>query len=285
MSTMPSRCVELKEQGNAAFKRGDFSGSAALYSSALELALAAAAASKDKDASSGGGGDNDDDGDAAQAPLLYSNRAAAWFGLGEWSKAEADARAAGELSPAFAKAWLRQAMALRRLGRPREALEAARRGVDACERERGQAAEQEVRRVARELQAEVERGAGAGASAAVGKVDAEAVREYNALAEDVRSLDAELVAKNRALRTLEATKEYVAACADKQTGAAPTTFVSVGRAFMLKPADKVQADLQESIKRAADEFEVARGVMAQHQQRLQRLASELEAMQSRGARA
>lgn len=90
--------MDLKTQGNEAFRRGNWSAAVSLYTRAL-------------------GGEADD----KKRAILHSNRAAAHSAAGGHALALADARRARELDPAYVKAAVREAMALEALERWAEA--------------------------------------------------------------------------------------------------------------------------------------------------------------------
>ena len=61
--------------------------------------------------------------------MVFSNRAATLLALERYEEALADCERVLELDPKFMKGYLRKAMALRALGRKREALDVARQGL------------------------------------------------------------------------------------------------------------------------------------------------------------
>src|SRR5690242_11266915 len=100
---------EAKERGNEAFKRGDHQEAFNLYSKAIDLAATEV--------------------DKTGLHLVYSNRAAALLTLERFEEALADCEHVLQMDPNFMKGYLRKAMALRALGRKREALETAKLGL------------------------------------------------------------------------------------------------------------------------------------------------------------
>lgn len=93
---------DKKKEGNDAFSAKDFARSAELYSEAIEL-------------------------DPTQH-VFYSNRSAAYAAMGEYTKAEQDARKCIEMAPDFTKGYHRLANALKNQNRNDEAQEALAQG-------------------------------------------------------------------------------------------------------------------------------------------------------------
>jgi tetratricopeptide (TPR) repeat protein len=104
--------LELKDLGNEAFKSGNHAKALDLYSEAISKAT------RDTD--------NTDDNNIH---LIFSNRAAAYLSLQRFEEALVDCDKVLELSPRFTKGYLRKTMALRGLGRKKEALEVAKTGL------------------------------------------------------------------------------------------------------------------------------------------------------------
>lgn len=105
MSTAPSTSSEaLKEQGNAAYGRGEYELAVKLYSQALEV-------------------------DSANH-VLYSNRSAAHAAMGNFDQALEDANECVKLNPAWIKGHTRKAAAETGLKRYKEASETYRNALE-----------------------------------------------------------------------------------------------------------------------------------------------------------
>ena len=102
---------DLKDQGNAAFRRDDFAGAAALYTRALGL-------------------------DASVA-VCWHNRAVCKLRQGDHEGAVADAIEAATRKPDYAKAYSTKGTALLNLARTEEAVAAFRKGCVSGGGERG----------------------------------------------------------------------------------------------------------------------------------------------------
>ena len=105
-----TEALELKEDGNKAFKAGNIHTALGAYSYSLKKLEAAA---------------NSDD--ASQKRLcskILSNRALCWAKIGEHNKSLTDAESAIACDSSFAKGYLRKAQALLALKRPKEAIAA-----------------------------------------------------------------------------------------------------------------------------------------------------------------
>ncbi|ORC93162.1 putative TPR-repeat-containing chaperone protein DNAJ [Trypanosoma theileri] len=98
---------ELREEGNKAFKNGDFDAAIDLYTKAIEV--------------------------NPQEVALFSNRSAAYIKKRSFSEAARDAEAAIAIDPTFAKAYFRLHNALCNLGRFDEAARRLLAGVKALE--------------------------------------------------------------------------------------------------------------------------------------------------------
>lgn len=98
--------ADAKEKGNAAFAQGDWKSAVRWYTTAISM--------------------NSTD------ATYYSNRAAAYTKLGQWSKALADGRSAVALKPDWPKAHHRVGAAALGLGRYDEAAAAFRAGLQLC---------------------------------------------------------------------------------------------------------------------------------------------------------
>uniref|UniRef100_A0A7S4SWA4 Uncharacterized protein n=1 Tax=Alexandrium monilatum TaxID=311494 RepID=A0A7S4SWA4_9DINO len=100
----------LREEGNVRLRRGDRAAAAALYERALELLERETATAETRH----------------EVALLWGNLSASRLDLGEARAALDAALEASRADCEYAKAYFRQAKALVRLGRPREAANAAR---------------------------------------------------------------------------------------------------------------------------------------------------------------
>eukprot|EP00850_Spirogloea_muscicola_P002028 SM000007S20988 [mRNA] locus=s7:1407747:1419040:+ [translate_table: standard] len=98
------RASALKERGNVALARGDTAKAIEYYTRALEL--------------------------VPRSHILYSNRSAAYFKLGQFQEAVLDAEWTIEIAPYYEKGYSRLGAALYALGRYQESARAYRRGAD-----------------------------------------------------------------------------------------------------------------------------------------------------------
>ncbi|CEP24107.1 SGT2 [Cyberlindnera jadinii] len=95
---------ELKLEGNKAMARKDFQGAVDKYTEALEL--------------------------TPKNVIYLSNRAAAYSSLRDHEKAIEDANAAIAIDPSYSKAYSRLGLAYYALGKPKDALEAYKKGME-----------------------------------------------------------------------------------------------------------------------------------------------------------
>lgn len=103
MSEMETKALELKNEGNAAFKSGDFEKAVELFSQAISC--------------------NEAD------HVLYSNRSGAYASLGKFQEALDDADACIAIKSDWAKGYSRRGFALNALGNAAEAIEAYQAGL------------------------------------------------------------------------------------------------------------------------------------------------------------
>eukprot|EP00850_Spirogloea_muscicola_P002926 SM000011S19104 [mRNA] locus=s11:872208:876883:+ [translate_table: standard] len=96
--------IALKERGNVALARGDTAKAIEYYTRALEL--------------------------VPRSHILYSNRSAAYFKLGQFQEAVLDAEWTIEIAPYYEKGYSRLGAALYALSRYQESARAYRRGAD-----------------------------------------------------------------------------------------------------------------------------------------------------------
>mmetsp|Transcript_29751 Transcript_29751/g.64969 ORF Transcript_29751/g.64969 Transcript_29751/m.64969 type:complete len:272 (-) Transcript_29751:262-1077(-) len=98
---------QLQEEGNVAYRAGDFLAAAEHYTGAVRLVTARWGAEL-----------------PAEAALLYSNRAAAFARIGRYNRSLADAEEAAERAPHWAKPHLRRGVAFYHLMQYEEAIQA-----------------------------------------------------------------------------------------------------------------------------------------------------------------
>jgi tetratricopeptide (TPR) repeat protein len=241
---------ELKEKGNEAFKKGDHQEAYNLYSKALELA--------------------DSEPDRSGLHLVYSNRAATLLTLERYEEALADCEKVLELDPKFIKGFLRKAMALRALGRKREALDVAKAGL-AIDQNPKAVGVPELTKLAYAIQGDLK----PKVTKRSQKETEELVKDYNDVVAEVEQLNYELETRDREVRSMKLTLDYVNQVKEN-TGAIPNTYLPVGRMFVRKPAATMVNELDENIKETTNEFETLREKMRQNEIKLKSLSGELE---------
>ena len=95
-----------KSEGNQAFKARDYAKAIICYTEAIEA-----------------------DPNSDIAALCLSNRSAAYFGLKEWDKAAEDAKKCVALKPTFGKGYYRLAVAMKKKGLLKDALDICKEGL------------------------------------------------------------------------------------------------------------------------------------------------------------
>ena len=223
-----------KAEGNEAFRAQRYEEALEHYARAL---------------SSGGAPD--------QHHLVLSNRAAALLALGRHAEALSDCEAVVAKDPAFLKGYLRMAQALKGLGRLREALDACKKGLAAAGNAASVAGDkkpqgyQELTRLAHALNTElVQRKSAAPANSEQAE---ELMRDYEELAGDVQNLNAALERKVRDARRIDITLSSLAKLPHEPEP--PKTFVPVGRMFVQRPLNGIEADLKARLEKAEKEIE------------------------------
>ncbi|KAI8464222.1 MAG: hypothetical protein J3K34DRAFT_526386 [Monoraphidium minutum] len=103
---MAAAVCELREQGNAAFRSGDYLRAAAAYTKAIKA--------------------------EPDSAVLYSNRSLALMKLNKLTKALADAERATQLDPSCVKGWYRQAQILETQGHLEQAVSVLKEGSEAA---------------------------------------------------------------------------------------------------------------------------------------------------------
>ena len=111
-TTTPSLSLTQQAKGNAAFSARDYAAAVAAFSEAIAAALSSSL-----------------DG-APPSHVLFSNRSAALASLEKYDDALADARKCVELAPTWAKGYSRLGLALFKLGKDEEAVEAYEKGLE-----------------------------------------------------------------------------------------------------------------------------------------------------------
>jgi tetratricopeptide (TPR) repeat protein len=248
---------QAKEEGNEAFKRGDHEESIRLYSKAIELCD-----------------------DKSVLHLIFCNRAAALLALERFEEALADCEQVIQLDPKFIKGYLRKTMALRAMGRKKEALEVAKLGLS-IDRNPKSVAVPELTKLAHAINAELK--PNMVGTKRTPEETREIVNDYRQVASEVDQIGQELEVRQRDFRSLSLTLEYVNRVNENSTQI-PNTFVPMGRMFIKKPVDIVKKELAETIDETTKEFEALKEKMNTRQGRLQNLSEELgELMRQQGS--
>jgi len=118
-------------------------------------------------------------------------------------------------------------------------------------------------------------------SAASSEQEQELLKDYNELVEDVENLNAIMERKVHEIRALEITSQTLEKIPKEPEP--PRTFTTVGRMFLQKPVQDIQADLSTRLERTRKEMELGRSKMAVSEQRLKEMSAELqEIMQRQG---
>ena len=241
---------ETKEKGNEAFKRGDHLEAYNLYSQALALA----------DDQTGG------------LHLIYSNRAATLLALERFEEALVDCEKVLELDPKFMKGYLRKALALKGLGRKKEALEVAKAGLG-VEQNQKVVGVPELIRLANTIRGELK----STVTKRSQQETEELVKDYNDVVAEVEQLNYELETRDRELKSMRLTLDYVNNV-KATTGEIPNTYLPIGRMFVKKPAETMISQLEGDIKETTGEFESLREKMRLNEIKLKSLSGELEEM-------
>jgi tetratricopeptide (TPR) repeat protein len=274
--------VQLKEQGNTAYKKGDIGVALQAYTKALEICP--------------------DDSD--QKHLLLCNRATANLALGHTRDAIKDCDESIRICPSFIKAYLRKGIALEEEGRILEALEVVKQGIVELSKDENQQGGAELKRLANKLQGAIKKKANDANKKQnnstsnkstndqdqpvdLTQIDPELYRELQESSENVQILDYELQTKSRQLRTAELTRDYLKDLTkgpDQDINNTLITHVPVGRMFIKRPCSQVLADLDKEIKRNNNDIEAGKQKMKQLEQKVETLRDDLQEMIKGGKR-
>jgi tetratricopeptide (TPR) repeat protein len=260
---------ELKEKGNEAFKRGEHEEAYRLYTQAIELATLDAAESVSTNKEENAGNNAQDSG----LHLLFSNRAATLLALERYEEALQDCDKVLEIDPKFMKGYLRKSMALKALGRKREALEVAKVGLKLDSNPKSVGVP-ELTKLAHTIQGEMKPKATATKRSA--KETEELVKDYNDVVAEVERLNFELETREREIRSLTLTLNYLEQVKEKNGGQLPNTYLPMSRMFIKKHPEEAVQQLGDRIKEAKTEFDAMREKMGHNEIRLKGLSSELE---------
>ncbi|KAH9261874.1 hypothetical protein BASA81_000530 [Batrachochytrium salamandrivorans] len=246
----------LKDQGNEAYKLGDHAKAVELYSQAIAATSA---------------------GEEEGLHLLYSNRAAALLALERFEDALVDCDKVLELQPKFMKAYLRKSMALRALGRKREALQVAKLGLALDASNTSTAGMPELTKLSKQIEKELVT-AKARFTAKSPKEAQEMMQDYNNKHQEIERLRFEMDARQRQFRVDKLTLDYLTQViqAVEPEQDLPQTFVSVGRMFVQTPITEVEASLGVGLGKLTSEFDSLKDKMVVLEQKFSSLSRELE---------
>ena len=255
-----------KEAGNAAFQAKDLDGAIKLYTEAIEL--------------------------DELNHILYSNRAAAYLLKKDYENARSDCKKCLELEPLFVKAMLRLANAERGLGDKKAALKVVQDSLAAFKNMKGKkkpagmsdfkAMEKELknelgigekRGAASEQRAAVQQalsGGGAGGQDTMQELGQKVIEaEYKVL-----ELDMELQGKRREMNE----KQIVLNMFEKEVKETEQTYRTMGKAFLLEPAEKISKDLKDEFTAAEKEvsnLEKGKAVMSKQYEERKRYMQDI----------
>ena len=243
---------ELKEKGNEFFKRGDHNEAYKLYTQAIQLASTDASV------------------DQSQLHIIYANRAASLLSLERFQEALDDCDKVIELDPKFTKAYLRKALALRGLGQLTKALEVVEAGLEIDKNPKAVAVP-ELLQVKNSLRGELKKKV----TKRSAKETEELVKDYNEVVGEVEQLNYELESRDRALKSMKLTLDYVKQI-QQSTGQAPKTYLPVGRMFLSRPTTEIMGQMESSIGEVSQEFSSLQEKMRTNESKLKSLSGELE---------
>lgn len=243
---------ELKEKGNEFFKRGEHAEACKLYTQAIDLA------------------ERDPASDRTQLHLIYSNRAASELSLEKFEDALKDCEKVLEIDPKFLKGYLRKALAYKGLGQFAKALETAEAGL-AIEKNPKVVAVPELINLVKALRGELKRKLTRKSE----KETQELMNDYNEVVGEVEQLNFELETRDRNLKSMKLTLDYLKQV-QESTGQAPKTYLPVGRLFILRDKENVSGDLETKITQVTSEFSVLQQKMKLSEAKLKALSNELE---------
>lgn len=240
--------MSLKDQGNEAYKKGDYAAAVDLYTQAIEA-----------------GGED--------LHLVYSNRAAALLAQERFEDALQDCDRVLELNPTFMKGYLRKSMALKGLGRKREALQVAKQGLalENTTNVASAAGVPELTKLSKTIEKEIIL-AKSKFSSKSPKEAQEMLQDYNDKHAEIERLRFEMDARQRQFRIDKLTLDYVNEVKSEQ----PQTFISVGRMFVQTPVDVVEANLSQGLAKLTAEFDSLKEKMQVMEQKFTSLSRELE---------
>lgn len=240
---------QLKERGNVEFKQGNHQVAYDLYSQAIEAC------------------DQEKEGDVNSIHLVYSNRAATLLALKRFEEALEDCEKVIGLDSNFLKGYLRKSLALKSLGRKKEALATAKLGMSVAKSEKSVGAP-ELTKLIQSLDGE---GTFSKKSAAEAQ---ELLKEYHNLSQDVEKLRFELETRQKLYRTSGATADYLDQVLKKQSTA--KTYTPMGRMFLSEPVEDVLTKLKNKQSNTEREFNELVEKMKLKEDNLRTLSKEVE---------
>ena len=243
----------LKEKGNDEFKKGNHQAAYDLYTEAIKNAT-------------------DSEEDTKGLHLIYSNRAATLLSMERFEEALKDCDRVIQLEPKFMKGYLRKSMALKSLGRKKEALETAKMGLN-LEQDKKAVGVPELTKLAHTIQGDLKKSQSIKKRSP--KETQELVKEYNEVSQDVEKLNYELSNRQRTYRSLKITTDYLKQV-EQETGKMPNTYIPIGRMFISKSSSDVSSLMKTKMEEVEKEYEVLQDKMGIKEEKLKGLSAEVE---------